>query len=205
MSLSVWRIKFGNLDQRNGQHLHVNYSILYPFQSHLEQACRSSIPPVKRKVQYFSKSRYCYIILFQIIILFQVAIFFHNTFPCHLETWMLPCLKRPSSAARTTSNTWKTIFVFLLQTSYQKFYRGQISSSLSQPPDMLIEIKNDLDRESYQEYVTVKKLRKYIFFWQKTTTVEVMIVWWSSHKDISCLVTRWTVDIADFQKIFSFL
>ena len=112
MSLSVWRIKFGNLDQRNVQHLHVNYSILYPFQSHLEQACRSSIPPVKRKVQYFSKSRYCYIILFQIIILFQVAVFFHNTFPCHLETWMLPCLKRPSSAARTTSNTWKTIFVF---------------------------------------------------------------------------------------------
>ena len=112
MSLSVWRIKFGNLDQRNGQHLHFNYSILYPFQSHLERACRSSIPPVKRKVQYFSKSRYCYIILFQIMILFQVAIILHNTFPCHLETWMLPCLKRASSAARTTSNTWKTGFRF---------------------------------------------------------------------------------------------
>ena len=37
-------------------------------------------------------------------------------------------------------------FCFLSQTSYQKFYRGQISSSLSQPPDTLIEIKNDLYR-----------------------------------------------------------
>ena len=100
MSLSVWRIKFGNLDQRNGQHLHVNYSILYPFQSHLEQACRSSIPPVKRKVQYFSKSRYCYIILFQIIILgnldvamLEKAFIGSKNNIKHLENYLFFCYK----------------------------------------------------------------------------------------------------------------
>ena len=125
----------------------------------------------------------CFIRLFQII-LFQVSILFHNTFPCHLGTWMLPCLKRASSAARTTSNTWKTSFCFCHKLLTKSFREVRF------PPACLSHLicwlKSKMVLTDNQNMVQWKTLGKYITFWQKNSHGALQWRWWAGADHLMC-------------------
>ena len=156
MTLSVWRIKLGNLDQRNGQSFPFNFYSIIPF----PKSSGTGMSVVHSTCLKNSESLFPVSVLFHITFpnhnTFQVTILFHNTLICHLETWMLPCLKRASSAARTTSNTWKTSFCFCLKLLTKSFIEVRFPPACLSHLICWLKFKNDLDRVSYLENVKKK-------------------------------------------------